>query len=141
MSVKGGSWIYPVYCFCVEKTVVQVPMGGVLKVIVMFPSTGDFMVVMFAGGGGNCPKLTVLCCRRLVSVKTNAFEEARNSRYVESVGPSPIGCRAKMYHLEYNGLTQRDLDKLLFPRFGRILVSGHLFFPDSMRGPCLTPAP
>lgn len=79
-------------------------MGGVLKAMVIFPSTGDFIVVIFAGGGGNCPKVTVLCRRRPVSVKTNAFDEKRNSRYVESVGPSPIRCRAKIYHLEYNGL-------------------------------------
>ena len=83
---------------------VHVPMGGVLKVMVMFPSTGDFIVVMFAGGGGNCPKGTVLCSRRLVSVKTRAFDEVQNSRYVGQLAPSPIRFRVKMYHLEYNSL-------------------------------------
>lgn len=63
-------------------------MEGVLNVMVMFPSTGDFMVVMFElfdKGGGNCPQVTVLCSRRPTSVKSDAFDEAQNSRYAESV--------------------------------------------------------
>ena len=40
-----------------SNTVVQVPMAGVLKVMVMFPSTGDWIVVMFEAGGGNCARV------------------------------------------------------------------------------------
>ena len=86
--VYGGSWTYPVYCFCVEKTVVQVPTGGVLKVMVMFPSTGDFIVVMSGSsesGGGNCPKMTPLCSRTQNSAESNAFDRAQNSRYASLV--------------------------------------------------------
>jgi hypothetical protein len=32
-------------------------MAGVLKVMVMFPSTGDWIVVMFEAGGGNCARV------------------------------------------------------------------------------------
>lgn len=64
-------------------------MGGVLKVMVMFASTGDFMVVMFElyeEGGGNCPEVPTLCRRRQTSVKRNAFDEAQNNRYAELAG-------------------------------------------------------
>lgn len=45
-------------CFCVEKTVVHVPIGGVLKEIVMFRLIGEYMVVRLESvllGERNCP--------------------------------------------------------------------------------------
>ena len=52
----GGKVMYPVYCICVSKSVVQVPTGGLLKLIVMFPSTGDLMTwrPSSVSGGGYC---------------------------------------------------------------------------------------
>ena len=46
---------------------VQVPIGGVLKVIDMFPSTGECNVVILESaviGGGNCPTPKVACNTR-----------------------------------------------------------------------------
>lgn len=66
-------------------------MGGVLKVMVMFPSTGDLMVVMFELReeiGGNCPKTIVVCSTRQITVKSNAFDEARNDRCADLAGVS-----------------------------------------------------
>ena len=47
--------MYPVYCCWFAKAVVQVPTGGCLNFIVMLPSTGDGILIIFeSGGGGNC---------------------------------------------------------------------------------------
>lgn len=61
-SVYGGSETYPVYCFWVGKAVVHVPAGGDLKLIVMFPSTGECMVlnpVSDVAGGRNWPAVGI----------------------------------------------------------------------------------
>lgn len=56
-SLYFGKETYPVYCCCFGKAVVHVPIGGILKCIVMFPSTGEGIVFTpeFAViGGGYC---------------------------------------------------------------------------------------
>ena len=50
------------YCFWVEKTVVHVPIDGVLKEIVILPSTGELMVVTLEprlNGDGDCAGIVV----------------------------------------------------------------------------------
>ena len=46
--------MYPVYCFCVEKAVSQVPASGCLYAMVMFGSRGELRMFWYAAGGGYC---------------------------------------------------------------------------------------
>lgn len=112
---------------------VQVPIGGVLKVMVMFPSTGDLMVVIFEPretSGGNCPTAIVLCSRKQITVKRDAFDEARNDRCADLAGDfNSIG--GKDVPSSSTVPMQRDLGKVVYPISQKF----------SMCRPCLTPAP
>lgn len=96
---------------------VQVPIGGVLKVMVMFPSTGDLMVVMFKLReeiGGNCPKAIVLCSKRQITVKSNTFDEARNDRCAD-LAEVFTSIKGKDIPSSSTMPMQRDLSKLIHP--------------------------
>ena len=77
---------YPVYCFCVWNTVVQVPTGGDLKRIVISSSTGDCIVVKSCE---NCPLTGKLESIR-TSARNNEIKEKRMHDWHAS------GCRLKL---------------------------------------------
>lgn len=83
-SVSAGSDTYPVYCFWVGKTVAHVPGGGDLKRIVMFPSTGEEIVLNPDSeviGGGDWLAIGVGLNRYMINTQRSAFGRAWRSRY------------------------------------------------------------
>jgi hypothetical protein len=50
--VYGGSSMYPVYCFCVVKAVVQVPLEGCLYATVTLGFTGEVRMLSYVAGRG-----------------------------------------------------------------------------------------
>ena len=78
------------YCFCVGKTVVHVPTGGVLKLMVTFLLTGDLTLVTLEAGGGYCPKLRVICCKKNKSESIKVAESWKNLYYNVSAQSNQI---------------------------------------------------
>lgn len=70
------------YCFCVEKTVVHVPIGGVLKDMVILSSTGEWIVVNLEStllGGKDCPSTD--CVQRNKTLEVSVAGKTSQKRW------------------------------------------------------------
>ena len=76
------------YCCWLEKAVVHVPTGGILKRIVIFPSTGEGIVLISdcrVMGRGYCPFVTTGEKRTRLIAERRAAESRCQNRWLNQL--------------------------------------------------------
>lgn len=96
--------MYPLYCFCVGNTVLQVPASGCLYAMVILGLMGDMRISEYSAVGGNWARANDESCKTAVHVARTEESLKYCAMIISIWGNASIQCddvgmRGRAYHL------------------------------------------